>query len=103
MEPFMSLLRMGSSLLLVLGLIGLSAYLGKRYFNGSFGPWRAAPFARILARSYLGAKKEIALVEVGGEYLVLGITPQQISLIVRLKESPLTEDPNWPSGGKTIR
>lgn len=43
-----------------------------------------APSIEILANHALGAKKSIAVVRVGGRTLVLGVTPDAISLITRL-------------------
>ena len=89
MDPLSGFLKAGASFLLVLGLMALSAYFMKRYFGPRFGVWRPDRLIQVLARTYVGAKKEIALIEVGEEYLVVGITANQISLLTRLEKSSL--------------
>ena len=89
MDPLSGLLKAGSSLMLVLGLMALCVYLMKRFFGPHLGIGRSGPLIQVLARTYLGAKKEIALIEVGEEYLVVGITASQISLLTRLEPSLL--------------
>ena len=87
MDPLSGLLKAGASLTLVLGLMALSVYFMKRFFGSRLGLGRSGPLIQVLARTYLGAKKEIALIEVGEEVLVVGITPNQISLLTRLEPS----------------
>lgn len=89
MDPFWNLVKVGASLLLVLGIIALTAYAAKRFLGSRLGLWRAQPLIQVLATTYLGPKKEIAVIEVGKEYLVIGITPTQISLLTRLEEPPV--------------
>ncbi|MEK7703272.1 MAG: flagellar biosynthetic protein FliO [Nitrospirota bacterium] len=88
MELFLGLLKMGGALLVVLGAIATTAYLGKRFVLPRFG-LKNSPI-QILAVSYLGQKKEIALIEVGGTFLVVGITPNQISLLTQMEKFSLT-------------
>lgn len=88
-DPFDSIVKMSSSLLLVLGLILFVAYIAKRFLNSRFSRWRSAPLIQVLSTVYLGPKREISVIEVGEEYLVIGITPTQISLITRLEGPPM--------------
>ena len=90
-DPFSSLVKMFSSLLLVLGIILTLAFVVKRFMGSRLGPWRNASLVKVLSTTYLGPKKEIAIVEVGQQYLVLGITPTQISLLTRLEQAPFSE------------
>jgi flagellar protein FliO/FliZ len=87
MELFLGLLKMGGALLVVLGAIATTAYLGKRFVLPRMG-LKNSPI-KVLAVSYLGAKKEIALLEVGGTFLLVGITPSQISLLTQMDKFPL--------------
>ncbi len=89
MDPFWNLVKVGASLLLVLGIMALTAYAAKRFLGSRLGLWRAQPLIHVLATTYLGPKKEIAVIEVGKEYLVVGITATQISLLTRLEGPPL--------------
>lgn len=88
MDLLPSLFKMGSALLLVLGFIVLAAYGAKRFFGPQLGRFRSQSLIHVLATSYLGGKREIAVVEVGEEYFVVGITPNQISMLTRLKNVP---------------
>lgn len=87
MEMFLGLLKMGSALFIVLGVIATTAYFAKRFVPARFG-LKNSPI-HILATSYLGAKKEIALIEVGDVFLLVGITPNQISLLTQMEKFPL--------------
>ncbi len=88
MDPLSSLLKMAASLALVLGIMLLSAYLFKRFFGGRLGLFKSEPLIHVLATSHFGGKREIAVVEVGGVYLVVGITTNQISLLTKLDTLP---------------
>ncbi len=88
-DPLSSLVKMLSSLLIVLGLILLLAYLVRRFLGSRPGRWRSEPMIRQLSTTYLGSKRQISVIAVGQEYLVVGVTPHQISLITRLEHSPL--------------
>jgi len=87
-DPLSSLVKMLSSLLIVLALILLFAYLVKRFLGSRPGRWRSEPMIQLLSTTYLGPKRQISVIEVGQEYLVVGVTPNQISLITRLEHSP---------------
>jgi len=88
MEMFLGLLKMGGALMVVLGAIATTAYLAKRFVYPCLG-LKHSPI-QVLATSYLGAKKEIALIEVGERFLLVGITPNQISLLTEMEKFPLT-------------
>lgn len=92
-DPMGSLIKMVSSLLIVLGLIIFVAYIAKRILRSGFSRWRTAPLIQVLSTAYLGPKREISIIEVGKEYLVVGITPNQITLITRLEGSQIPSPP----------
>lgn len=70
------------SLLMVLALIGVSAYVLKR-FNVT---QQQSGQLKVVASLSLGVKERIVVAQVGEEQLVLGVTPQQITLIKSLEE-----------------
>jgi len=76
--------RMSMAFLLVLGVMVLLYYLSRKILmkRGSF--MGREQLIKVLANNYIGVKKQIALVEVAGEWLVLGLTPNQISLLTRI-------------------
>lgn len=89
MDPLSGLLKAGSSLVLVIGLMALSAYTAKRYLGPRFGVGKSGPLIQVLSRTYIGPKKEIALIGIGEAVLVVGITTTQISLLTSLDGASL--------------
>jgi len=87
-DPFASLVKMLSSLLLVLALIVAITFGVRRFLRSRFSHWKTAPLVQVLSTAYLGPKKEISIISVGEQYLVLGVTPNQISLLTRLEHAP---------------
>jgi flagellar biogenesis protein FliO len=72
-----------SALALVLGVFLVGIYLAT-YLRGK-GP--RGGWIKVLAASDLGGKCTIAVVEVVDEVLVLGVAPQQISLLSKVEGS----------------
>lgn len=97
-DPLSSLVKMISSLLIVLALILLVAYLVRRFLNSRLSRWRSAPMIQLLSTTYLGAKRQISVIEVGQEYLVVGVTPNQISLITKLEHAPIPSESTAETG-----
>jgi len=87
MDIFVAFLKMAGSLLVVLGAIALTAHLAKRFVYPRLGI-KSSPI-QVLATSYLGQKKQISLVEVGGVYLVVGVTSNQITLLTQMEKFPV--------------
>ena len=79
-------LNMVYMMLVVLGILFSVFYLFKKFV------WRNSVFAgqdkpvNVLSTGYLGPKKSIALVEVAGEVLVLGIANDNISLLSNIRD-----------------
>lgn len=80
-----------SMLALVLGLIFLLFYLFKKfvYRNGLLGG--DAQLIKVLGTGMLAPRKNIALVEVAGEILVLGISNDQITLLSTIRDEEKIE------------
>lgn len=72
------------SLLMVLGLIIICALVLKRF---NLTQQNSAQL-KVIASLSLGAKERIVVVQIGEEQLVLGVSPQQISLLKNL-ETPI--------------
>lgn len=64
------------ALLLIIGLIFALAWLLKKLGNGSLV---GNAHIKLVANMPLGTRERIALIEVGGKQMLLGITAQQIS------------------------
>jgi flagellar biogenesis protein FliO len=77
-----SITTLFSTLALVIGIFLVGLYLAT-YLKGkgARGGW-----IKVLAASDLGGKRTIAVVEVADEVLVLGIAPQQISLLSKVEK-----------------
>jgi len=84
-------LRMVTTLSLVLGLIFLLFFGFKKYVlkNTAFG---GGKLVQVLSTNFLAPKKNIALVEVAGEILVLGVSDQNISLLTSIREPDRIEE-----------
>ena len=73
---------LGAVLALILCLLyGLKKMTGQRLQTGG------GKRIRIVENQYMGVKKSIALVQVPGKVLVLGITPDRINLLETLDEA----------------
>ena len=89
------------TLSVVLGLIYLLFFGFKKYVlkNTVFGG--GGKLIQVVSTNYLAPKKNISLVEVAGEILVLGISDQNISLLTSIREPERIEDIKNASGEKT--
>lgn len=76
----------------VLGLLVASLYLLKRFY-GARGLTRGGKNpVRVLTTAFLGQKKNLAVVEVAGEVLVLGITPGSITCLSKVEDPRAIEE-----------
>ena len=83
-------LQMLTALSIVLGGLLIVFYLIKRFFKKDVGGTREQAI-KILASKYIGVKKNIALVEVPGAVLVLGITNERISLLTKIEDESIID------------
>lgn len=76
----------------VLGLIVGSFMLFRRFGAGAAGGFKGnGRLIRTLHRSYIAPKQSLALVEVAGEVLVLGLSGQNISMLTKLEDTSALE------------
>ncbi len=80
------MLQVTFGLLLVLGMIGGLAWAVARL--GRLGPTSNAT-VRVIAAASVGPRERVAVVEVGGQWLVLGVAPGSVNLL----------DKTLPQGG----
>ena len=73
-------LRVVLALGLVLGIFAAVLYLYRRATRAGAAPRRQQRI-EILAQRSLGTRTSLALVQVGGETLLIGVTPQQITAL----------------------
>lgn len=77
------------SLLMVLALIFISALVLKRF---NFTQQQSGQL-KVIASLSLGVKERLIVAQVGEQQLVLGVTPQQITLIKSLEEPIVSNQP----------
>lgn len=101
MELVPSGMKMASMFAVVLGLIFLVFFGFKKYVlkNTAFGGGNK--LVSVLGTWFLGPKKNIALIEVAGEVLVLGVSQENISLLSSItSEDKIEEIKNAGNKGK---
>ena len=85
-----SALNVLGSLIIVLAILGVGLYWGKRLLNtDQFGSKGKA--VRVLGSTYLGMKKSISLVEIPGSILVLGLSNDNITLLSTIEDDDMEE------------
>lgn len=82
------------TLMFVLGLMGAALYALKLYMRKSGAPEGKghAPAVKVITSAFMGPKRNIAVVEVAGEVLVLGLTPQSITLLTKIEDAQVKEE-----------
>jgi flagellar protein FliO/FliZ len=100
-------LKMLSALVIVIGGMLLVFYGSRRFARG--GPLRMnGRLVRTVSSTCIGLKKSIALVDVAGEVLVLGITADRITLLTKIEDPAVlerlqqTDDPAALSFGEQL-
>ena len=79
-----SLAQMVAALAVVVGLILVLSWLGRRWFNAGGGPAAGHRYIRLVETRYLAPKKSLFLVEVDGEYLLLASSGEQLNFIKQI-------------------
>lgn len=94
-EPYAYLLTKALlTLITVLGLMGLSLWAFRKTMGKDAalpGKKTGAPI-KVVTTSFLGQKKNLAVVEVAGEMLVLGVTPTSINFLTKIESSQAKEE-----------
>jgi flagellar biosynthetic protein FliO len=82
--------RMLTALGIVLGGLLVFFYLAKRYLKRDVGG-PGGQLIKVIANQYIGIKKNIALVEVPGSILVVGVSSDKISLLTKIEDTAVIE------------
>ena len=77
-----------SALMLVLVAIGVAAFLMKRFVPGVSS---RAGLMRVVSQLTVGTHERVSVVEINGQWLVLGVTAHQVNLITQMPALPETE------------
>lgn len=91
-----SMLQLLMGLLVVLALIGLLAWLFKKF--GVY-PANQSGLIKIIASASVGQRERIVLTEINDTWLVLGVAPGHVNLLHRINKSEITARPT-PDGEK---
>lgn len=101
-----SFLQMIAALALVVGLILVTWHFSGKLMRGlPGGQHLVSKHIRLVETRYLGPKKALLLVEVGGEYLLLSSSDNRLSLIKRidmLEEIEVIEEKPEQSGFSAV-
>jgi flagellar biosynthetic protein FliO len=90
--------QMLAALGIVLGGLFVVFYVMKRYVKRD-GGGANGQLIKVIANQYIGIKKNIALVEVPGAILVVGISNDRISLLTKIEDKKILEDIQQDAGG----
>jgi len=86
MEFWDSLIRMVSALAVVIGLMMVLAAVARRLMGSRSLTLNQAPVVQVLGSGYVGPRKSIALVAVGGELLIVGTTATDLVPLGRVSD-----------------
>ena len=89
-ELLPSALNMAAALAAVLGGLFLLLHLGRRYLQRPAAAG-GQPLVRVVASHPLGLKKSVALIEVPGAVLVLGLSGDRIQMLTRIEDPEALE------------
>ena len=80
-SPLMGLLQVVFGLAVVLGVIMGAAWMFRRFSQGMLG---ATTRLKVVSGVMVGQRERVVIVELEGEWLVLGVTPSQVNLLNKL-------------------
>lgn len=79
-----SFVQMLAALAIVVGVIYLAFFLANRVLRGNLVKSSVPRYIRVVESRFIAPKKSLLLVEVGGEYLLLGSTDSGLNLIKQI-------------------
>ena len=79
-----TLMQTFAALAVVVGLILVCYYAGTRLFKSGLVPGSSSRYIRVIETRFLAPKKSLVLVEVGGEYLLLALSGENLQLVKQI-------------------
>lgn len=98
-SPSTSVFQVFLGLLLVLGLIAACAWLLKRMARGGLS---GAAGMRVVGGLMVGPKERVVVIELDGNWLVLGVTAAQVSLLHTMQKPEGSGDADQPGAVATF-
>lgn len=92
-----SLLQGGLALVLVLALVGVAAWLLKRF---ALSPGGASGVIKVVSAAAVGQRERVVVVEIGSTWLVLGVAPGQVRALHSLPKPEGDLSSGAPSAAK---
>lgn len=92
-SPFVSLLQVILGLAVVLAAIVGVAWLFRRLSGGVLG---VSNRLKVVSGIMVGQRERVVIVELEGEWLVLGVTPQNVNLLHKLQKPEGVDDTAEP-------
>lgn len=97
MDLFAASIKMISSLALVLGVVIFAMFLLRKAVNRGSGLSGRPEVIRILSVRYLGGKNSIALIDVAGTVIVVGMTPSGMLTLATIGDIGALEELGVPT------
>ena len=94
------MLRAIGSLIAVVLILG-GSYLASKYIGRGMSKSSSALYMRLLDQITLGQDRHIAIIQVGGKYLLVGVTAGQIQVLAELHDDDLIQISPEDTEGKT--
>ena len=89
-----SMLQLSASLLIVLALIALIAWLFKKI---GFHPANRTGLLKIISSASVGQRERVVIAEIDDTWLILGVASGQVNLLHQMhKKSPSVDEPARP-------
>lgn len=79
------------------------SYLASRYIGRNVGKSASSRYMRLIDQITVGQDRHIAIVQVGGKYMLVGITSGQINVLTEVGDEdlfPLSPDSDDSSGSR---
>ncbi len=89
-----SMLHMFLALLLVLAVIGVIAWLLKRF---GIGPGNQSNLIKVVAAAAVGQRERVVIVEIANAWLVLGVASGHINLLYQMEKSVISMASDQPN------
>lgn len=70
-------------------LIIYASYLASKYIGKGLGKGTGSKYMRLIDQITLGQDRHIAIVQVGGKYLLIGVTSGQVNVLTDIQDEEL--------------